>query len=70
LCFGSDTGGFAVGFEGFGIEDRYGGEGDRWVKERGDEGWGDVGNVDDDDNDDDNDDEGVGERVTRVRAFN
>ncbi len=38
--------------------------------ERGDEGWGDVGNIDDDDNDDDNDDEGVGERVTRVRAFN
>jgi len=37
-----------------GFEDRYGG-GDRWRKERGDEGWGGV----DDDDDDEDEDEGV-----------
>ena len=49
-----------------GFEDRYGG-GDRWRNERGDEGWGGVGNIDDD-NDDDNDDGGFGEMVTRVQG--
>ncbi len=75
MCFGSGSGGFAVGLgldRGFravwGLRIDMGG-GDRWRNERGDEGWGGVDDDDDDDdNDGDNDDEGVEEMVTRVQG--